>query len=852
MRLVLLLFVILSITTITFSQIYPTIHTSRPRIYIDSTRFDYLQNNMNSGDCGNAYNGFNAAVFNNWYNDPQLYLLGSDSTLWTWDFSSHWAGYQGQFVSALYKITNDPIALKRCRFLIGQLNNQLDTIQFSNYDWYTNETFIRNMADIGGMLLDWCYDSLPIPMRQHLAQNLYKTERYFMDNYILTAAGNAYVTGHNIWNVYYANQYALVLKGSDGLTALQQDTVQQWFEVSYNKAVDEILPVAGYYRDDDGGWNWTAAYSMWSLVDEFQFFENIRIGSNKNLYVDLPWIENSINQYWHFIQPDNYTINWGDGFTNIQADRVIYRHAQIYNDPRSLWLAQYWSSPTNITWTWPLFQKLLYKDFDAPLITKPDITHDWYSDKTGLSVSRTDWNDTATLVWVYNAPTKKAGHEHRDNNTFSIYKNAPQINNSGYYESYGNAHYVNYYMRTIAHNSICIYDSADNYMNWGVNVSNDGGQTESPTLMNYSAIFSPTAQKGEWELWGAGSDYCYTITDAAQSYDSQKLDRFRRRVLFHKPDQVIVLDHLHLNNTATNQRDAKFILHFQQQPTLSGAMISNEIPGHIETFDGQDVTQVNGNGNVAIRTLLPTNSTTTRIGGAGYEYYVDGTNYPIVGLTDTIHTTPGNWRIEVEPTSVQDSLIFLHTIAIGDQSAVSVAGGLGQQNVYTIGVDWTNTLYFFNALGDTNALYQVMHNVTGNRTVNIFGADLVPSQLYDILVDNVFTSSMNADTVGVLETTIGLTTGNHTVEIINHTASITSNSSLTNPITIFPNPSKKELNIITNSSLDSPVEISNLMGELLIRTTTHSPIDLTSLSSGVYILHVVIGNNHYSYKFVKE
>ncbi|MBL0343353.1 MAG: hypothetical protein IPP71_22330 [Bacteroidetes bacterium] len=45
------------------------------------------------------------------------------------------------------------------------------------------------------------------------------------------------------------------------------------------------------------------------------------------------------------------------------------------------------------------------------------------------------------------------------------------------------------------HNSICVYDSTDSYTNWGVNVSNDGGQNESPTLMNYNDIFSPSAQK---------------------------------------------------------------------------------------------------------------------------------------------------------------------------------------------------------------------------------------------------------------------------------------------------------------------------------------------------------------------
>lgn len=834
------------------AHVYPDIHFNRPRIYIDSARFAYLHNNISSGNCGATFTSFNNAVLNNWYNDPRLYLLGADSTLWTWDFSSQWAQAQGQFVSALYKISGDSIALKRCRFLITQINNKLDTINFSNYDWYTNETLIRNIADVGGMLFDWCYDSLPVTMRQHLAQNLYKIESYFMNNYILTSAGTAYVTGHNIWNVYYANQYALVLDSADGLTVVQQDSVRRWYEITYDKAVNEILPVAGYYRDDDGGWNWTAAYSMWSLVDEFQFFENMRIATGKSFYSDLPWIHNSINQYWYFLQPDGYTINWGDGYTNEQGDRVIYRHAQIYNDPRSLWLAQYYSSPANISWTWPLFQKLMYYDFNAPVVTKPDIAHDWFSDKTGLSVSRTDWSDTATLVWVYDAPTKKAGHEHRDNNSFCIYKNAPQINNSGWYWSYGNAHYINYYMRTIAHNSICVYDSLDNYTNWGVNVSNDGGQNESPTLMNYNDIFASNAQKGRWVLWGAGTNYCYTISDAEQSYDNAKLDRFRRRVLFYKPDQVIVLDHVRLKNTALQQRDAKFVLHFQKEPTVSGNILSTEVPGHIESFDGSDVFQSNGNGNVAVRTLLPLQSVITKIGGTGYEFYVDGINYPVSVVPDTIHTTPGAWRIEVAPTSVVDSLIFLHTISIGDSTNVSIAGGIGQQNQYTVGVDWLNTLFFFNAVGDTNAIYQVMDNVAGGRIVGIFGADLVPSQQYDVLIDNVVVSTGLSDSVGVLETTVPVSAGTHKIELIMPFNTVPSFTNGQSSLIVFPNPTGYELNILSNNPLECEMEISNSIGEIIYSVQGKTKIDVSGLSKGVYVLHIRQGESNYNYRFVKQ
>lgn len=845
-------FVLLLFCSLVKAHVYPSIHHARPRIAVDSARFAYLHANMTIGECGTSYTDFNNAVFSNWYNDPQLYLLGTDSTLWTWDFNSQWVQSQGQFVAALYKINGDSTALKRCRFLITQINNKLDTIHFSNYDWYTNETLIRDIADVGGMLFDWCYDSLPGPMRQHLAQNLYKIDSYFMNTYILSSAGTAYVTGHNIWNVYYANQYALVLNSADGLSVQQQDSIRQWYEITYDKALHEILPAAAYYRDDDGGWNWTAAYGMWSLVDEFQFFENIRIATGENLYAELPWIKNSINQYWYFLQPNGYTINWGDGYTNEQGDRVIYRHAQIYNDPRSLWLAQYYAMPSNITWTVPRFQKLMYKDFTAPIVSKPDLAHDWFSDKTGLSVSRTDWSDSAAMVWVYDAPTKKAGHEHRDNNSFCIFKNAPQINNSGWYWYYGNAHYVNYYMRTIAHNSICVYDSTESYVNWGATVSNDGGQNESPTLMNYNDIFSPAAQKGSWELWGAGADYCYTVSDAEQSYDPAKLDRFRRRVLFLKPSQVVVLDHLHLKNTATHQRDAKFVLHFQQEPSLSGTLINTAVPNHIETFNGHDIQQTNGNGNVAIRTLLPLQTKTTRIGGTGYEFYVDGVNYPLDVIPDTINTTPGAWRIEVEPASVVDSLVFLHTIAIGDSANQAVAGGVGQQNAYTIGVDWVNTLFFFNALGDTNTMYQVMHEVPGSRVLKIFGADLIPLQPYFVVVDNAVVSALNTDSVGVLETNITLQTGTHMVELKNTSAAVHPINTQEASLLIYPNPTRNELIIAGAIDRDVELEVSTLLGSLLLKARDTDKLDVSALLPGIYILSVKQGTAIYKAKFVKE
>lgn len=835
------------------AQSYPGIHFSRPRIYLDSARFAWLNANRSSGDCGVTYTAFVNAVNNNWYNDPQLYLLGNDSTLWTWDFNSGWATDEALFTASLYKITDDSLALKRCRFIITQLNGLYDTLDLATHDWYTNENYIRSFSDVGGVLFDWCYDDLPPAMKQHLAQNLYKVCRYFMNTYITSGAGNSYVSSHNAWNTIYANQYTLVLDSADGLTSAEMDTVRQWYRITYDKFENGFFPCYGYFRDDDGGWNWTAAYSMWSLVDQFQLFENMRIATGKDYYHDLGWVENSINQYWYFIQPDGWTINWGDGFTQLQGDRVIYRHAQIFNDPRSQWLAHYFSLPQNITWTWPLYQKLIYKDFTVPAVSKPDPPHDWWSDKTGLSVSRTSWDTSATLVWFYNAPAKKSAHEHRDNNSFSVYKNAPQIVNSGYYDSYGNSHYVNYYMRTIAHNSIVVFDSTDTYTNWGVPVSNDGGQTESPTLMNYNDIFSSTAQKGKWIQWGSGADYCYNIGDAHESYDTTKLDRFLRRVLFHKPEKILVLDHLHLKNILTNQRDARFILHFQNPPLISGTLVQTTVPGHIETFDGKDILQSHRTGNVAIRTLLPLNSRVKRIGGNDYEYYVEGTNYSLGSVTDTLHTTPGKWRIEVSPIVQTDSLVFFHTIKAGDDSNPSIAGGTLLANQISLAADWENTLYIFNAKGDTGSTYHHLDSVTGNRTLSLFAADLSRGILFDILVDHSISTSLFADTNGILEAQLSLGSGMHSLEIADHTLAVKGPPPADSWISIYPNPANDFLQIKIEETIpDCSLDIRTASGKLVksIRTGASKILPLSNFSPGVYIITARAKNRRETLQFI--
>lgn len=831
---------------------YPEIHSSRPRVYADSARLAWLKENVTqAGECQDTYNSFLFAYNNWWINDPQLYLLGSDSTLWTWNWSSQWAGSEAFYTAFIYKLTDDSLALKRCRFLAEQVIDCIDGAEFPAMEWYAKENLLRQMSDAGDILLDWCYDDLPAEMRDRLARSIYAMNREFMNTFILSSAGNSYVSSHNTWNTIFCNQNTLTLHDASGLTSAEKDTVMQWYNALQDKLTDGFIPCWTYYRDDDGGWNWGAAYAMWSLVDQFQLFENMHIATDKNYFEDLPWVRNSINQYVYFMQPNNRCIHLGDGETGMAGDRVTYLHARYFNDPRSLWMAQYWSDPTRTPNTNQKFAKLLYKDFAMPPVTQPMLPLDWWADKVGLSVSRSSWDDDATMVTFFNSPSKRAAHEHRDNNSFTIFKNAPLLIDAGYYDTYGGEHYRNYYQRTIAHNSICVFDSSDSYACFGQPASNDGGQIESPALQNYSEIFLAKNQRGQWILNGAGTGYQYSVADAQLSYDSAKVSFFRRKLLYLKPDRMFVVDYLHLKSSATRQRDVSWIAHVVNRPSINGEITAAPVPGHIETWNGNIYTASNGDGSVSIKTLLPEHSTATVIGGVDHEYFVDGVNYPPLSVPDSVYYTPGAWRIEVHPSAVKDTLIFLHEIRVGDSSAVPTVDGLALKSQYSIGADSDATLLFFSADGTAAQTYHSFDVVAGDRAIDIVAADLLPGP-YFIKVDGSAVASTAADTNGLLFASTLLGSGTHSVEIANTSTAVGEDEQRIS-FEIYPSPVRSELSIISDSAAPlHEVRIYNSIGMPVRVSGTGNRIDVSDLSPGLYFVRVVTGEESRLLKFIKE
>jgi predicted secreted protein len=263
-----------------------------------------------------------------------------------------------------------------------------------------------------------------------------------------------------------------------------------------------------------------------------------------------------------------------------------------------------------------------------------------------------------------------------------------------------------------------------------------------------------------------------------------------------------------------------------------------------------------GGGNVAIRTLLPVLTTTTRIGGSGYEYWVNNSNWMPSVTPDTVFSTPGKWRLEVIANQVTDTIVFLHTLKIGDSITPSAPGGTGQKNSYTIGVDWENILCFFSATGDTGTDYHLMTHVPGSRAVGLLAADLKPQQLFNILIDDVLVNTRMSDHTGILEYQTGvLPPGLHKVEIAlknDPSGSYTAGNLADCLITVFPNPANESIRLVSKqkSSTEISFTIFNSQGLKILsgKFTQSQNIDTKHFPGSAYW---IVANDNINTQVVK-
>jgi heparin/heparan-sulfate lyase len=307
----------------------------------------------------------------------------------------------------------------------------------------------------------------------------------------------------------------------------------------------------------------------------------------------------------------------------------------------------------------------------------------FFPSPSGIMIARTKWDtdqhdysSKAMVVLMNMREYSTKNHQHLDNGHFSIYYKGHLALDAGIYQGsdpnngWGLPNYVNYYARTVAHNSVLILDPNEPYPfeGWDKRAqSRDGGQFS----------FSNHAWNSSQEMFAAGKsaqvlandisdgvepEYSYLKGDMTRAYNcpvnvetyAPKADTVRRSFVFLNlksdiiPGVLIVMDKIVSTNASFKKT---WLLHSQNEPILKNGSIEFE-----STANGR-------NGKLHNDILLPegNNQNLAKIGGPGKEYWVDGKNWGTVTQEDA-----GRWRIELSPKNASKSDNFLNVIQVMD------------------------------------------------------------------------------------------------------------------------------------------------------------------------------------------
>ncbi|MCU0983085.1 MAG: heparinase II/III family protein [Pirellulaceae bacterium] len=259
---------------------------------------------------------------------------------------------------------------------------------------------------------------------------------------------------------------------------------------------------------------------------------------------------------------------------------------------------------------------------------------------------------------------------------FQIYYQGALAIDSGSYSGssgqYGSPHCQNYYWRTIAHNSLLIYDPQEDFGKRGY--GNDGGQrlaggrSEVRTL---DALLDPGKgyRTGRVLAHGFGPDpqtpeFTVLTGDLTDAYSKKVQDATRSFVFLNLhdgkvPAALIVFDRV---VSADSKFRKYWLLHTQEEPRIDGASVI------------VDCTQHDQRGRLTLDVLLPAiaNRQLTSVGGPGKEYWVFDANYANdiePRQLERSSLEPGAWRIELSPRAASCDDSFLTVMQVTDRAA---------------------------------------------------------------------------------------------------------------------------------------------------------------------------------------
>ncbi|MBW7997721.1 MAG: DUF4962 domain-containing protein [Candidatus Glassbacteria bacterium] len=492
-------------------------------------------------------------------------------------------------------------------------------------------------------------------------------------------------TWYHLRSVYLA---ALALYG-------ESEEAVAWLEFAGRYWENKL---SGAVKLFDGGWHeglsyssrasynnlgmWLAALQSATSPREWPFARLRQQGGD--------WLNKFTRFYAAQVYPDGTLARYGDipefilggGWDNSRLFMIVARE---YRSGLAAWIVQNAARPGQELLPLHVWYYLLWYD--------PAVTPVPPAETTGRSVRlnpgtydlffmRSGWDKDATVV-SFHAGDWFGSHNHLDAGHFSIFRRQWLALDAGAYAPMNGSHFVNFAHRTLAHNSLLIYDPEERFQvphGEGVTVINDGGQREIVSLGGRST--QNNFDVGVWRSnrlggahferstvlhWYAGDSIDFIAADITLAYNSDifsaygrdfrnrpKVEKVVRSLVYVRPSTVIVYDRVTTKDPSFTKT---WTLNTAHQPYL----------GELGTFLVE-----NGNSRLAGRTFLPPDPDREIWGSHAQPFRFLGVDmHPGLDLWNYPEVEPGGWVLRISQTEQNTYGEFLHVLVAGDNDRTS-------------------------------------------------------------------------------------------------------------------------------------------------------------------------------------
>ncbi len=552
------------------------------------------------------------------------------------------------------------------------ITTMLDTLQHTNFGTKNDLSRASGvMLMVGGIVYDWCYDQMTSDERQAYIKEFIRIAGTMECHY--PPKDNEPIAGHSSeW---------MLLRDMLSCGIAIYDEYPDMYNYVMKLFLEKYVPVRNYIYSGGNYHQGTNYVNVRFANDMYCQWIMAKLGYPDFFSRDQQYV---MYDFIYRRRPDGQVLPAGD--TNHSRERAasyslpMMLAASYYEDP----YLQYEYERNVSLEPHCLIHRLLWQDFDLVGKEPNDLPLSRYSGSPfGWMIARTGWDAWSVIAEMKINEQYVGNHQHLDGGSFQIYYRGPLAIDTGMYQGttggYNSAHNKNYTKRTVAHNSLLIYDPSEVYECYKYGgegqtptAANDGGQRLVgegwDTCRSFEDLMSEEYTVGKTLAHGFGPnqkkpEYTLLKGDITKAYRAAKAEEVRRSFVFLNmgvidvPAALIVCDHV----VSTNPDFKKtWLLHSIEEPIISGSSFAV-----CRTKDGDQ-------GMLFCDVLWPENASITKIGGPGKEFWSDGQNWPNSPRTKDVAGVSGAWRVEESPAEANTEDVFLNVIQVADTGCSTI------------------------------------------------------------------------------------------------------------------------------------------------------------------------------------